>query len=408
MKGETIIQTKVEENEQTNVYLPLFANGGIAWLFGVTGPLLLVMQSAEMGNLSSEITTSWIFSIYVVGGFLTVILSIYYRQPIAAAFSIPGAVLVGTSLMNHSFSDVVGAYLVTGIFILILGLSGVIHKVMERLPTPIMMGMVSGVLLPFGIDIFLSISSEPIINGIAFIVFLVISYFSTLAKRLPPILASMIVAGILVWLVEPFPLHDVSVHISQPQFFLPTFNLQAIGELVIPLALTVIAIQNSQGIGVLKSLDYTPPINGMTNWSGIGSIINGFFGAHSACIAGPMTAIIADDSSGAKENRYKSGVIMGVMWIIFGLFASVAVAVINMIPISIIQLLAGLALLSVLKKSLEMSFANRYKMGALFAFMITMSGVTFLNIGAPFWGIVGGVLISLIFEKNDFKQRALS
>jgi benzoate membrane transport protein len=79
------------------------SNGVIAWIFGITGPLLIVLQSAAKGNLSIAATSSWIFSIYFIGGVLTVLLSLYYRQPVAFAFSIPGAVLVGTSLARHPF-----------------------------------------------------------------------------------------------------------------------------------------------------------------------------------------------------------------------------------------------------------------------------------------------------------------
>ncbi|WP_157049923.1 benzoate/H(+) symporter BenE family transporter [Thalassobacillus sp. C254] len=43
-------------------------------------------------------------------------------------------------------------------------------------------------------------------------------------------------------------------------------------------------------------------------------------------------------------------------------------------------------------------------MGALFSFIITLSGFSLLNIGAPFWGLVFGTLISYIFESKDFKK----
>lgn len=39
-------------------------NGIMAWLFGVTGPLLIVFQAAEKGGLDLAAISSWIFSIY--------------------------------------------------------------------------------------------------------------------------------------------------------------------------------------------------------------------------------------------------------------------------------------------------------------------------------------------------------
>ncbi len=76
-------------------------SGFIAWLFGVTGPFLIILQSAAQGQLQPEATSSWVFAVYATGGALTIMLSVLYKQPIAVAFSIPGAVLVGTSLSNH-------------------------------------------------------------------------------------------------------------------------------------------------------------------------------------------------------------------------------------------------------------------------------------------------------------------
>src|SRR5699024_7769792 len=94
-----------------------------------------------------------IFSSFVVGGLLSVALSFLYRQPMAGAFSIPGAILVGTALSNHRFEEIIGVYLITGLLILVLGLSGIVNKMMSLVPMPIVMGMVSGVLLPFGLNI---------------------------------------------------------------------------------------------------------------------------------------------------------------------------------------------------------------------------------------------------------------
>ncbi|WP_052948016.1 benzoate/H(+) symporter BenE family transporter [Aneurinibacillus tyrosinisolvens] len=380
------------------------SNGIIAWLFGATGPLLIVLQSAAKGHLGTIEVSSWIFSIYFVGGLLSILLSAYYRQPIAVAFSIPGAVLVGTTLAQHNFNEVIGAYIVTGLFILILGVTGVVGRIMNILPMPIMMGMVSGVLLPFGTDIFTSVLESPVLNGSTFAAFLVISSFPKIAKRVPPVLGAIAAAAILLVIMDLADLSRLTFSLASPQFFVPEFNAAAIGELVLPLALTVIAIQNAQGIGVLQSMGYKPPVDAMTNWSGIGSIVNGFLGAHSACIAGPMTAIVAGKDTGPVEGRYASGMVLGFLCLLFGIFAPLAASITQIIPASLIKLLGGLAMLGVLLSSFQMSFSARFKMGALFSFLITISGFNLLHIGAPFWGLIGGLVLSLLLERKDFQR----
>ncbi len=383
-------------------------NGVMAWLFGVTGPLLIVFQAAERGGLDLAALSSWIFSIYFVGGCLSILLSLYYGQPIAVAFSIPGAVLVGTTLMHHPFSQVIGAYVVTGCLILALGLSGIVDRLMKVLPMPVMMGMVAGVLLPFGTDIVGALTDFPLLNGAVFCVFLVLSLFTRLSRIFPPILGALIFAALLLAGLGLVRFEEITFGLAEPRLFKPQFDLAVIGELVIPLMLTVIAIQNAQGIGVMRGAGFEPPISAMTNWSGVGSLLNSLFGAHSACIAGPMTAILTSDVDpkrpSTREGTYAGAVVMGLLWVAFGVFAPFAALLTQMVPASLIKLLGGLAMVGVLVNTLKMSFSGLFKMGALFSFLITVSGFSLFNVGAPFWGLVGGTLISLLLERNDFKQ----
>src|SRR5690625_4684944 len=382
----------------------VFINGFIAWLFGVTGPLLIVLNAAKAGDLSNGIIISWVFSIYVVGGLLTVILSIYYKVPIAFAFTIPGAILVGTSLMHHSFNDVLGAYIVTGVLLILISLTKSTTLFMRLIPLPIMLGMVSGVLLPFGINIFSSVTESPLINGLALATFILLSFSRKLGRFIPPILGAIIVAFIILFSKNAVQIQDFTFTWTMPSFYLPTFNIRTISELVIPLIITVIAIQNGQGIAILDVSGYKSPIEPLTIFSGVGSIINSFLGAHPASVAGPMTGILADESSGKLEHRYKSAIVMGILWILFGLSATSVINVIYKIPISLIQLLAGLALINVLKDSLVSTFSANFKIGALFSFIITLSDFTLYNVGSPFWGLVFGLIFSFVFEREDFKS----
>jgi len=379
------------------------SSGIIAWLFGVTGPLLIVLQAAEQGNLNQPTIISWIFSIYVVGGLLSVALSFLYRQPMAVAFSIPGAILVGTALSNHRFEEIIGVYLITGLLILVLGLSGIVNKMMSLVPMPIVMGMVSGVLLPFGLNILFSLTENSLLNGIILLSFFIFSMFSSINRFFPPILGTLLLAFILLTFSGLLEWEPSGPIIAVPSFYMPAFSWSSIGELVIPLTVTVIAIQNAQGIAIMKDSGYRPPINAMTNWSGIGSLVNGFFGAHSACIAGPMTAILTSDGKEGKGKHYTASIVMGAMWIVFGLLAPVMIGLVQGIPSSVIYLLGGLAMLGVLNSSLKATFTSKFQMGALFSFIITVADLTFLGIGAPFWGMVGGILISLMMERRDFK-----
>ena len=125
--------------------LSAFGYGVTAWLFAVTGPFLIYVNVAKQGNLSILELNSWIFGGYFFCGLFTVALSLYYRQPLLAAITIPGGVLIGTALTHLSFQEVIGAYLVTGALITVLGVTGAIKRGMEWLPMPITMAMVAAV-----------------------------------------------------------------------------------------------------------------------------------------------------------------------------------------------------------------------------------------------------------------------
>ena len=61
--------------------------------------------------------------------------------------------LVGPALTHLKWPEVVCAFLATGVLILLLGLTGWVKRVMAAIPMPIVMGMVAGVFLSFGLDL---------------------------------------------------------------------------------------------------------------------------------------------------------------------------------------------------------------------------------------------------------------
>ncbi len=119
-----------------------------------------------------------------------------------------------------------------------------------------------------------------------------------------------------------------------------------------------------------------------------------------------MTAICSAKDVGKKESRYAASVACGVFFSTFGLFAAMVVPLVIAMPVVIVSVIAGLAMLGVLINSLKTAFSDsKFQMGAFFALIIGMSGVNFFNIGAPLWAIVGSLLVSFLVEKEHFALR---
>ncbi|GAA3152305.1 hypothetical protein GCM10020255_031650 [Rhodococcus baikonurensis] len=48
------------------------------------------------------------------------------------------------------------------------------------------------------------------------------------------------------------------------------------------------------------------------------------------------------------------------------------------------------------------AFGGKFTFGALIAFLVTISDIELLNIGAAFWGLVFGVIASRMLERADY------
>ncbi len=380
------------------------SHGFVGWVFSITGPILILLSVAEKGNLPSEITVSWIFIGLLVGGVASWLLSLYYRQPLTVAITIPGMVLVGTALSHISFPEVIGAYLVTGGLLILIALSKKIKVMMEWLPLPIAMAMVAGVFLPFGLRIITAWGADPWVSVPTTLIFLGISFFPVCARTFPPILGAILVGVLMAAVTGQTHGELFEFKFGKLIWISPIWSLPAITELSIPLLLTVVAIQNAQGSTVLRIANYRPPLNAMTWTCGIGTLINGVFGCAPACITGPVTAIISPHSAGPSEGRYAAGIVVRTLWLICGALSPLIVIGSKILPATLISLLAGLALFSVLSNAFVEAFKGKFRFGALICFMITVSQITVWNIGAPFWGLVAGLLVSAVLEQEDFQK----
>jgi len=382
--------------------LSYVSNGAIGLIFAASGPIAVTLAVGTAGGLTQGQLSSWVFGILFSGGAATLLMSLIYRQPLGFAWSIPGTVLLGPSLQHLAFPEVVGAFFTSGLLILALGATGVVRKAMALVPMPLVMAMVAAVFLKFGTDIVASTQDNPAVAAPMVAAFLVLTAVPKLGRYLPPVLGTLVAGGIAVAASGQFHLPPGGPLLATPVFTAPDFTWAAQLELVVPLALTVLFVQNGQGIAVLRAAGHQPPVNAFAIASGAFSVLNAGLGAVSACVTGPTNALLT--SSGKRERQYTAAVAYGLLALVFAAFAPTLTRLMLAAPKEFVLALGGIAMLRALQQAFVTAFATSFTLGSLVTFVVTISGMNLFNIHAAFWGLVIGYGVSRLLERADHAQ----
>jgi len=379
------------------------ANALVAFIFAASGPVAIILAVGSRGGLTEADLASWLFGAFFVNGLISIAFCLRYREPLVFFWTIPGAMLVGPALGHLSFAEVIGAYLATGLLMLVLGLSGWVRRAMEAVPIPIVMGMVAGVFLRFGLDIVFGLRDDLAVAAPMVLAFLFLSWSQAAARFCPPLIGALLagVAAIVAGARFDAPGQGLLVF-ALPGIYLPAFSWQAMIELVVPLAITVLVVQNGQGFAVLTAAGHKPPVNAIAAACGAGSLFAAFVGCVPTCLTGPVNAIIS--ASGDRQRHYIAGVMVGILALGFGLLSPFFTRLLLATPAAFIAMLGGLAMLRVLQTAFAVSFGGKFAFGALVTFLVTVADVPIFGIGAAFWGLASGFAAALLLEREDFRR----
>jgi benzoate membrane transport protein len=380
------------------------ATGFVAFLFGATGALAIILSVGTGGGLTQAELASFVFGVFAINGVLTLVMVWLYRQPLCLFWTIPGTVLIGPALTHMSFAEVVGAFYVTSLLVLVLGWTGLARRVMQLIPMPIVMAMVAGVFLKFAIDIVRSLHGDVAVAGAMVIAFFGLTVLPKLARFMPPIIGALLAGAVVAMAAGRFTGTDFGgLALVQPEFTVPVFSVPAMIELVIPLAITIIFVQQGQGLAVLTQAGHPPPLTAVTIASGIGGLLSAMVGAVGTSLTGPTNSLIT--SAGPKDRHYATAIVTALIAIAFGLLAPTFTKLMLSAPKELIVTLGGLAMLRVLLGAFTAAFKGPFAYGAMVCFVVTVADMPVLNIGAAFWGLVAGMVISLLLERADFNTR---
>lgn len=372
--------------------------GFVAVAISYAGPLLVVLEAARSAGLDPGLTASWVWSISVGSGLVCLILSWITRQPIMVAWSIPGGALLITVLPDYvaqgRLGDVIGAYLVCGVLSAVLGATGLLGKLIAITPKPITAAVLAGVLFPFAIEVAKAVLVNPIVASGLILGYLV-------GRRITPryaVFVSMAVGAILAAATGATDPGQIQFALTVPQLVAPTFSLDAILGVGIPLMIVTAVGQNAPGLIVMHNSGYQANDRLLLGVSGVASAIFAPFGSHALNLAAVTAAIAtSEDSHPDARRRYIAGMSCGAFYIIGGFLATFIVSLFAAIPGGMITALAGVALLTPLQNSLSDAMqAGKHHPSVLHAAVltlaITVSGIQPFGVVSAFWGLLGGVI----------------
>ena len=363
------------------------------------GALPLHLEVAGQLGLSTSESSSWIFIIWFSGAITSIILTLYYRLPIPITWTIPGLIYLGTLSGQFTFADLVGANLMAGIAILLLGAFGVGERIMAWLPLPIVMGMFGGSILVYVTRMVAASVEDVLVAGITVASYLVGRFIAS--PRVPPMGLAVIVGGIAVFVFGDTATEVVSW--SLPDLAVPgmNFSLPAFVAISLPMIVLAMGLGNVQGLGFLLSQGYRVPIKAVTIAVGLNSMVNTVLGGHPATVARTGAAILAGPDAGPSEGRYWANLIAATLTISIALGAGTLTSLLAVFPRTFVVTLAGLAILSSLQSALETAFGGKLRFGALVALAVAATPFSVFGITSAFWSILAGVAASFMAERRE-------
>lgn len=374
--------------------IPPVTAGIVAVLVGFTSTIALIYQAATTSGATPDQTSSWILALCLGAGLTSIAFSLYFKKPVLTAWSTPGAAILASSLSSFSINEIIGTFIVTGILITLSGVTGIFEKVLNKIPVPLASAMLVGVLFRFGLEVFVSMKSQPIMVLSMLVAYLV-------AKRLFPryaIIMVLLLGVSMAYFMGQVHFDGVQLSLAKLEFVAPAFTWNSIISIGLPLFAVTMTSQNLSGVVVLKSFNYDVPISKIITGTGITTLLLAPFGAFSINIAAITAAIcMGKDAHEDPEKRYIASTVAGFFYLIVGALGATVSTLFMAFPKELIACVAGLAFFGTIANGLTVAMSvDKDREAALITLLVSASGLSLFGIGSAFWGLVFGALALLL------------
>ena len=379
--------------------------GFVASLVGLTSSIAIVFRGARALGANDAIVTSWVWAVCAGMALFSIVPTLLMRVPVMIVYSVPAAVIIATLKPgDFTMAQGIGAFLVCGLLVAIVGFTGVFERLMNRIPVALASGLLAGVLTKFAINGFAGARTAPWIVILAIIAYI-------LARRLISryaVLAVLAVGIVTAIATNTFQSGELRWRVAHPIFTGPSFSWSAIVAISLPMFVVTMAGQNMPGVAAIRHAQFDIPVSKVVGSTGLATLLFAPFGGYMFSLSAITAAICMEPTSHEDpRRRYTAALSFGAFYLITAIFASAVVGALAAFPSELINIVTALALLPTVGANLAVATRDdKHRDAAILTFLVTLSGVTLAKVGSPFWGAMAGVTATVFASQRlSLRQR---
>ena len=373
---------------EEGTHAPVVA-GVVTGVVGFSCSFVVVLAGLTAVGATGTQAASGLLTLCVTQALGMLWLALRHRIPVTLAWSTPGAALLATtSGVAGGWPAAVGAFVATGVLVLLTALVPRVGDLVAAIPPSLARAMLAGVLLPLCLAPVTALVDAP-----AQVAPIVLTWLVLL--RLAPRWAVPGALAVALGMVVATAHIDPAALAPQLTWTTPTWSTSALVGLALPLYVVTMASQNVPGVAVMSGFGYRVPWRESLAVTGLGTIAGAPTGGHAINLAAISAALAAGPAAGAdRTRRWIAAVSAAVTYLVLAAASTALAALVVAATDGVMQAAAGLALLGTLGSALAEALADPGEREAAAAtLVVAASGISVLGIGAAFWALVAGLLI---------------
>jgi len=361
----------------------------IVALVGIGGTVAVVIAAAQAVGATQAQTASWIAGLGLGITINSSLLSFYFKKPVTAAWSSPGAAVIAAT-SGISLPEAVGAFLFCAALLMLTALIRPLRRLVSAIPMPLANALLAGVLFGFVVRVFPALSSNPNLVVPLLTLFILIRLWSPLWATLLTLAAGTILAFVLGQAAEV-----PTFAFTQLQFVRPELNGAVVLSLGLPLYLVTMAGQNLPGLAALRAAGYEVDARPILGLTGLTSAAVAFIGCHTQNLAAVTAALCTSpDAHPDPDKRWMVGPSHALVYFLIALCAGWLVALFAALPPELLITVAAVGLSGALIAALAGALGDEaMRFPALVTFLVAQSTFTLWGLGGAFWGLALGLLL---------------